>query len=176
MWDVRQLNVYCCVWNSVFSFLVCCLWAAAWKKNKNPRSQLAEQVLNGRRAHNGSSSFFSNSLEHFLFQSHCWRTLHYAQSKWICREERRWQTLRFYKWRDQKEWHLHFSHIVISVQSLKQLYYSTMEDVCDLSHLLQSEHHEKEKLEKSLSEIDSTLEIETRRFKCVPPVASWFLF
>ena len=40
-----------------------------------------------------------------------------------------------------------------------------MEDVCDLSHLLQTEHHEKEKLEKMLSEMDSTLEIETRRLQ-----------
>ena len=40
-----------------------------------------------------------------------------------------------------------------------------MEDVCDLSHLLQSEHHEKEKLEKSLSEIDSTLDIENHRLQ-----------
>lgn len=42
---------------------------------------------------------------------------------------------------------------------------TSMEDVCDLSHLLQSEHNAKEQLEKSLSEMDSTLEIETRRLQ-----------
>lgn len=40
-----------------------------------------------------------------------------------------------------------------------------MEDVCDLSHLLQTERHEKEELEKSLSEVDSSLDIENQRFK-----------
>ena len=40
-----------------------------------------------------------------------------------------------------------------------------MEDVCDLSHLLQGEHHEKEKLELAIQDIDSTLEIESRRLE-----------
>jgi len=40
-----------------------------------------------------------------------------------------------------------------------------MEDVCDLSHLLQREHHEKEKLENSISEIESSLEIENQRLE-----------
>ena len=40
-----------------------------------------------------------------------------------------------------------------------------MEDVCDLSYLLQSEHHEQEKLKIAHEEIDSTLEIEARRLQ-----------